>query len=66
MVLMATTSATSPLNISVLHIVFAPNVSGSLGNADPRNGITDARFCVGRLVDRKNARRKLYSFLYAR
>lgn len=66
MVLLATTSATPPLNTAISYIAFASNVSGLLRAADPQNGITDVRFFIGRLVDGKNARSELYGFRYAR
>ena len=65
MVSPATTSAISPLNANIVHRVRFQRF-GILGTADPRNGIADGRFRLGRLVDRKNARCELYGFRYAR
>ena len=58
--------ALPPLDVSTLNLVFASNVSGSLGTAGHRNRIADPHFCIGRLADRKNACCKLYGILHAR
>lgn len=66
MELLTATSAASLLDTPTLYIMVAFNVLESLGIADPRNGIADPRFRIGRLVDRKNACGELYGFRYAR
>lgn len=47
------------LDMLILCIILASDISESLRFANPRNRTTDSRFCVGRLVGGTNARRGL-------